>query len=438
MAARDPLEWLAGLPLPWLRRCRIPEDTDAITTRGPEAPGATDVPAEAIEAIWQATLAYYRTGITPALQLCIRHRGRVVLDRAIGHARGNAPGAPPDAEKVLATVDTPMNVFSSAKLVAAMVIHKLDELGALHLEDRVCQYVPEFGKLHKQWITFRHLLAHRAGIANLPSEALDLDLLEQPDRICELVCEMRPATRPGRLVSYHAISTGFVLAEVVRRVTGGTIRELTRKEFRDPLGLRWLDFGVEPEDVPLVALNAVTGPPPPPPISSMLTRALGRPLDAIVELSNDPRFMRGIVPSGNLVTTARDLSAFLQCMLDEGELGGVRIFHPRTIEHALNEASYREVDLTLFLPLRYGLGPMLGDSPVGIFGPETPRAFGHLGLSNVIPWADPDRDLSVALLTTGKAVISLHAIRLLQLLLIINRTFPRHAERAEPREGAAR
>lgn len=437
MAVRDPLEWLAGLPLPLLRRCHVAHDLEAISSRGEEAPGSTDVSAEAVEEVWQAALAFYRTGITPALQLCIRHRGRVVLDRAIGHARGNAPGDPPDGEQVLATVETPMNVFSSAKLVAAMAIHKLDELGALHLEDRVCQYIPEFGRHHKQWITFRHLLAHRAGIANLPGEALDLDLLERPDRICELVCDMKPATRPGRLVSYHAISTGFVLAEAVRRITGSTIRELVRKEFREPLGLRWLHFGVDPEDVHRVALNAATGPPPPPPISTLLTRALGRPLDAIVELSNDPRFLCGIVPSGNLVTTARDFSAFLQCMLDGGELGGVRVFHPRTIEHALNEASYREVDLTLFLPLRYGLGPMLGDSPIGIFGPHTAHAFGHLGLANVMPWADPDRDLSVALLTTGKPILSLHAIRLVQLLLCINRIFPRHEVRIRPERDEA-
>jgi CubicO group peptidase (beta-lactamase class C family) len=397
-----------------------------VTRRGrEEPPDGDDVSPEDVEALWAAARAFYRTGVTPALQLCIRHRGRIVLNRSLGHARGNAPGAPVSGPKVVATPETPMNVFSSAKLVAAMVIHKLDELGALHLEDRVCEYIPEFGRRRKQWITFRHLLAHRAGIPNLPPAALDLDLLARPDRLCELICELEPATRPGRLVSYHAISTGFVLAEVVRRVTGSTIREVLEKEVREPLGLRWLHFGVAPEEAPLVAENALTGPPPPPPLSMLLTRALGKPLADVIDISNDARFHTGIIPAGNLVTTAEDLSAFLQCMLQEGELGGVRIFHPHTIQHALNEASYREVDLTLLLPLRYGLGPMLGDSPIGIFGPETRRAFGHLGLSNVFPWADPEREISVAFITTGKAILSLHAIRLLQLLVAINRAFPR-------------
>jgi CubicO group peptidase (beta-lactamase class C family) len=160
----------------------------------------------------------------------------------------------------------------------------------------------------------------------------------------------------------------------------------------------------------------------------MLARALGKPWPEIVALSNDPRFVTGIIPSGNLETTAEDFSLFLECMLRDGEVDGVRVFEPATVRHALNEASYREIDLTLFLPLRYGLGPMLGDRPIGIFGPNTEHAFGHLGLSNIFPWADPDRDISVALLTTGKAVISAHAVRLVQLLATINSAFPRADE----------
>ena len=423
----DPLSLLGRAPVRFLARCAVPRDLDSVTAIGPEEkPTGAGVEPSAIEAVWKAARAFYRTGITPALQLCIRHRGRIVLNRALGHARGNAPDDPSDAPKVLATTETPSNVFSTAKLITAMVIHKLDERGVLHLEDRVCQYIPEFGRHRKQWITLRHLLSHRAGIPNLPPAALDLDLLDQPDRICELLCEMEPRTRPGSLVAYHAISGGFILGEVVRRATGSSIREVLEKEIREPLGLRWLHYGVKPEDVPAIAQNAFTGPPPPPPVGRMLARALGRPLREIVEMSNDPRFLTGIIPSGNLITTAQDLSAFLECMRCEGELDGVRVFEPRTIRHALNEASYRNVDLTLFMPLRFGLGPMLGDSPVGIFGRETSKAFGHVGLSNVFPWADPEREISVALLTTGKPILSLHAVRLLQLLGAIGRAFPRN------------
>jgi CubicO group peptidase (beta-lactamase class C family) len=426
----DPLAWLARAPIPFLARCRVPSDLESVTHYGQEdSLGGTGVDAGAIEEIWSAARALYRTGTTPALQLCVRRRGRVVLNRSLGHARGNAPGDPEDGERVLVTPETPVNVFSAAKLVTAMIVHKLDEQGALHLEDRICEHLPEFASHGKKWITIRHVLSHRAGIPNLPSEALDLDLLARPEEISRLVCELEIATRPGRLVSYHAISTGFVLAELVRRVTGASIRDVLEKEIRKPLGLRWLHFGVAADQVALVARNAVTGPPPPPPVRQMLTRALGKPLAEVVALSNDPRFLMGVIPSGNLETTAEDLSAFLQCMLDEGEYHGVRVFDRRTIRHALNEASYREVDLTLFLPLRYALGPMLGDDPVGVFGPDTEHAFGHLGLSNIFPWADPRREIAVALLTTGKPILSLHTLRLVQLLVAINRVFPRRSSK---------
>ncbi len=425
--ARNPAHSLfSSFPFPRSGRCPVPEDLSEVLSVGDEVSAArAGCQPGGPEEVWSRAEALYRSGVTPALQLCVRYRGHVVLDRCLGHARGNAPTDPADGPKPLATTHTPMNVFSSAKLVTAMLIHKLDEQGQLHLEDRVSDYIPEFGRHGKRWITFRHLLSHRAGIPNLPPEALDLDLLADPDLMCEMICGLKRAGRPGRFVAYHAISTGFVFAEVVRRITGQTIREVLQKEFREPLGLEWLHYGVAPEDVERVAQNAATGPPIPYPMARMLERALGRPWTDIIDMSNDPRFLTGIVPAGCLLTTARDLSAFLQCMLNDGELDGARVFEPRTIHHALNEASYRKIDMTLFMPLRYGLGPMLGDDPIGIFGPNSRHAFGHVGLSNVFPWADADRDIAVTLITTGKAIVSPHVIPLWQLLSTIGRVFPR-------------
>ncbi len=423
------MDWLQQLrraPMFGAEYCRIPSDLATVTHLAPEdSLDGTGVEREAIESVWQAAEAFYRSGVTPGLQLCIRRRGRVVLNRALGHARGNAPRDAEDAEKVPFTPETPMNIFSSSKLVTAMVIHKLDELGALHLENRVSDYIPEFASHGKRWITLRHILSHQAGIPNIPPEALDLDLLGQPDRICEMICAMERSGRPGRMVAYHAISGGFVLAEVVHRATGKTIQEVLEQEIRVPLGVRWLRYGVEPEDVERVAVNAFTGPPTFPPLKQMLIRTLGRDIREIVEMSNDPRFLTGIIPSANVITTAFDFSAFLQCLLDGGVFEGTRVFDARTVDHMRNEASYRQIDLTLFVPFRYGLGPMLGDDPVGIFGPRTARAFGHLGLSNVFPWADPDREISVAMFTTGKPIMSLHAVRLVQLISAINSEFPR-------------
>jgi CubicO group peptidase (beta-lactamase class C family) len=426
----DPIQWLTGLPIRGVARCRVPDDPESVASRGAEVPAReVGVDPDAIERIWRAALRLYATGVHPALQICIRHRGAVVLHRAVGHAAGNAPQDPEELPKVLASPETPFNIFSASKAVTAMVIHKLDEMGMLRLDDRVCDFIPDFGRHGKHRITLRHILAHRAGIPNLPPEAIDLDLLGRPDRVVEILCDARPRSRPGRLLAYHAVSGGFVLAEVVRQVCGQEIGHVLAKEILAPLRLRWMRYGVRREELPLVAENALTGPPVPPPLAQILRGALGTSLAHVVELSNDPRFLLGTIPSANIVTTAFELAAFFQCLLQEGELDGVRVFDPRTLHRAISEQSIWEIDFTLGLPIRYGLGFMLGDR-LSLFGPDNPAAFGHLGLSNVLAWADPERELAVAILNSGKPAISLHVVPLVQLLWEIARSFPR--ERRPP------
>jgi CubicO group peptidase (beta-lactamase class C family) len=429
--AVDPLEFVTRLPIPWLARCRVPHDLASVTCIGEEAPAREARTARgAVDRVWSAIEALYRSGVHPAIQVCIRRHGHVVLHRAIGHASGNAPDDPPDADKRPVTLDTPFTIFSASKAITGMVIHKLDEQRVLHLEDRVCDYIPEFGRRGKHRVTLRHVLSHRAGIPNLPPDSIDLDLLARPERVVQLLCDQQLSTRPGRWLAYHTVTGGFVLAEVVRRATGRDIRDVLRREITAPLGLEQLSFGVPPERIADVAVNAFTGPPPPPPIAQLLHRALGMGVREVVELSNDPRFLRGIVPSANVVATADDLSAFYQCLLDEGEWRGVRVFEPRTVRHATSEHSYWEIDFTLGVPLRYGLGFMLGGKNLSLFGPDNPNAFGHLGFSNTFSWADPDRDIAVAILTSGKPVVSLHVARVLQMLWAIAGAFPRSSRRA--------
>ena len=422
----DLLHQLTRLEVPFLARCRVPRDLASVTSVGEEAPASeAGLRPEAVERVWNSFEALYRTGVHPAVQVCIRRHGVPVLHRSLGHAAGNAPDDPPDAPLIPATTETPFTIFSAAKAVTAMVIHKLDEKRLLHLEDRVCDFIPEFARNGKRRITIRHILSHRAGIPNLPPEAMELDFLDQPERIVEILASQRLRSRPGRLLAYHAVSGGFVLAEIVRRVTGDDIRTVLEREICEPLGFRWMRYGVRPGDIDFVARNAHTGPPVPPPISGVLRRALGVGMRDVISLSNDPRFVTGIIPSANVVTTAEELCSFYQCLLDEGELDGVRIFEPSTVRHATSEQSYWEIDLTLGLPLRYGLGFMLGDDRVSLFGWDNPLAFGHVGYTNMFSWADPERSLSVAVLTSGKPIVSTHVVRLLQTFVEMHRAFPK-------------
>jgi CubicO group peptidase (beta-lactamase class C family) len=214
---------------------------------------------------------------------------------------------------------------------------------------------------------------------------------------------------------------------VVRRATGSDIREVLRKEIAQPLGCRWLGYGVRPEETSRLARDEVTGLPVLPPVSWLVRRALGTSFADAIRLARDPGFLTGIVPAANAVASAEELCTFYQCLLDEGRFGDERVFEPRTVRHATVEQNYWDLDLTLGVPVRYGLGFVLGGDWVSPFGVGTRHAFGHLGLSNILTWADPDRALSVALLSSGKAFLSLNTLRFVNVLRAIGRAFPRGA-----------
>ncbi len=410
---------------PFSRRCPIPEDLGPLTRVGEEVParevGATP---EAVGDAWEAAQALYRTGLYPGMQLCIRCDGAVVLDRALGHLRGNGPDDPEDAPKVPVELDSPFCLYSASKAITAMVIHKLDEEGLLHLDDRVCEYIPEFDEGARRYITLRHVMGHRAGLPNLPKDSVDLDLLEDPDRIVRLLCDVPRQSRPGQRFAYHAVTGGFILGEVVRRATGQDIRSVLDKQVIEPLGFRFMNYGVSPDQVDLVADDALTGLPIHRLVEPLAERILGATLDRVIEMALDPRFRTGIIPAANVMASARELCAWYQCLLNEGELDGVRVYEPKTVRHAVNEHSYFEFDMTLLVPLRHGLGFMLGSQWVSPWGLATPRAFGHVGLSNIFGWADPDRRIAVALTTSGKPTASPEIARLVQLIARIGDAFP--------------
>ena len=379
----------------------IPKSLAEVTMRAPEVdPRRVGVDRAGVEAIWSAVERFYKTGLQPALQLCVRRRGEVLIDRAIGHAAGNGPADPPDARKQLLTTDTPFCLFSASKAVTAMVVHLLDQQHLLHVNDPVSEYVPEFAKHGKQRVTIEHVLTHRAGIPNMPPEEMKLDNLAKPERIVQLLCDAEPTWPPGRRLAYHAITGGFILAEVVKRVTGKSIRAVLEAEILKPLGFRWMNYGVKPHDVSKVARNYFSGPRPLPPFAALSRRALGVEFTDVPELANDPRYLTAIVPAGNVVSNAHELSRFYQLLLNEGELDGIRIFEPRTIHRATSEQSYLEFDLTLSVPTRYSMGFMLGG--FGFYGPDTPQAYGHLGFINIVAWADPERQVAAALTNSGK------------------------------------
>lgn len=379
-----------------------------------------------MERIWQAARHWYAAGMQPAIQVCLRRDGRVVLNRAIGHGWGNAPDDPPAAEKIPVTTDTPFCAWSAAKAVATTVVHMLVERGAFSLDDRVCEYLPTYTSHGKDRTTIRHVVTHSAGVPFATGPRPDLNRMDDPDYTRLKLGELKPIHPPGLMHIYHGVTWGPLVREIVSAATGKSIRDILAAEILDPLGFRWTNFGVAEEDVPLVAPSHVTGKPLPPPVAKAFKIAVGGTMREIIPFGNTARFLTGVVPSSNLVSNADELSRFAEILVRGGELDGVRVLQPSTLSAATKECRRLRPDIADGLaPRRWGTGYMLGNKRFGPFGRDAPAAFGNTGLTNIAVWADPQRALSVAVVSSGKPGRHPEAKRYPALLDRINAEIPR-------------
>jgi CubicO group peptidase (beta-lactamase class C family) len=389
-----------------LGRIRLPDDLAAATTTAPEeSPERVGMTEHQVNRIWAAARNLYKSGVHPALALCVRRNGHVVIDRAIGHAYGNGPKDTPDTPKIPVTPETPYCVYSASKAITALVVHMLHERGALDINQRVTDFLPEYGAHGKGATTIAHVLSHRAAIPSLPRQLTDLDSFADMDIAVQAICAARPFVRPGTLLAYHAITGGIILGAVVQRATGRSIHDVLAAEILDPLNFRWGNYGVAPQDTGKVGLDYATGPRLLPPISMLVNRALSMPIEQVVEIAAEDRFRTAVIPSATVITTANELSRFYEIFRRGGELDGVRVMSPQTLRRALTQQSHLEIDLTLGFPTRFSYGLILGAKLISIYGLDTDLAFGHLGLINIMGWADPERGISVGLLTSGKAIV---------------------------------
>lgn len=132
--------------------------------------------------------------------------------------------------------DTLASIFSGSKALTSTCVHLLADRGEIDLDSPVADYWPEFGQAGKQDITVAMVLSHRSGVIGprirlTPSETLDWEW------VCRHIAEARPWWEPGTAQGYHMVSFGFILGEIVRRVTGGTLGQYLRTEIAEPLGI---------------------------------------------------------------------------------------------------------------------------------------------------------------------------------------------------------
>jgi CubicO group peptidase (beta-lactamase class C family) len=382
-------------------RIRVPADLDAVTHVGPEDHSV--IGRASVERIWAAAGHWYRAGMHPAIQLCLRHNGNVVLNRAIGHGWGNGPADPPDAERIPVTTETPFCAYSAAKAITSTVVHMLVERGCFSLDDRVCDYLPTYTSHGKDRTTIRHVMTHSAGIPIHTGPRPDLRRMDDSDYTREKLGELKPLYRPGLVHIYHGLTWGPLVREIVSAATGKSIRDILAAEILDPLGFRWTNYGVSPHDVDSVAPSHATGKPLRGPVATVFRLAVGGSMQKIIPFSNTPAYLTSVLPSSNTVSTAYELSRFAEILRRGGELDGVRIMQPETLRSAVKQCRRLRPDVAVGLaPLRWGTGYMLGSNRFGPFGRGAPRAFGHTGLTNIAIWADPSRGLAAGLISSGK------------------------------------
>jgi CubicO group peptidase (beta-lactamase class C family) len=293
--------------------------------------------------------------------------------------------------------DTLVNVYSTTKGMTALCAHRLVDEGRLDLDAPVARYWPEFAAAGKGEIPVRWLLSHRAGLAAvrapLPGEAL-----YDWDAMCRALAAETPWWTPGETHGYHAVTFGWLVGELVRRIDGRSLGRYFREEVAQPLGA---DFHIGLPD----ALHARAGEMGaiPPPLQdgegmslaaliagdpeSLAARAFLNPPSMLLG-PNHAEWRRAEIPGANGHASAAGVARVYAALACGGRLDGVSLLSPEGIERCRSEQSHGR-DYVLQISTRVGLGFMLSqDAPLAAFGPN-PGAFGHPGAGGSVGFADP-------------------------------------------------
>jgi CubicO group peptidase (beta-lactamase class C family) len=307
--------------------------------------------------------------------------GRSVVDLWGGAA--DAAGDRPWQE------DTLQLVFSATKGVTAICANHLVEAGRLDLDAPVAKYWPEFAANGKAHITVRWVLSHRAGLANVEGELTLEDVLAW-DPVVEAIARQPTNWEPGTEHGYHVRSYGWIVGEIVRRITGVPIGDYLAREIAAPLDLDfWIGLPHElhdrcaeliPPEGGMDALAKILG------ADSLTARAMSGPsnLFAYDHMWNRSEILAASMPSSNGVGTARALARLYAATV--GEVDGVRVLGADAAR-AAREVHSDGPDKVILVPTRYGLGFML---PPMLGGGCGKNAFGHPGAGGSLGFADPD------------------------------------------------
>ena len=267
--------------------------------------------------------------------------------------------------------DTIAGVASTSKTVTALCALLLADRGELDLDAPVARYWPAFAQAGKAGVLVRHLLGHTSGLPGW-TEKISFEDLYDWEKATDLLARQAPWWTPGEASAYHAITQGFLVGEVVRRIAGRSLGRFLADEIAGPLGADF-HIGLAPEHDHRVA-PSIAAPPPapdPPPVldpGSMFARIAGNPVIPPLDQIDD-RWLRAEIPASNGVGNARSVAQLMAVLACGGETRGRRLMSPAGCEAVMRQQS-DGVDLAFLAPVRWAMGFALELGGLS-FGPRT-------------------------------------------------------------------
>ena len=335
-----------------------------------------------------AFAANFESGTEVGASAAIVLDGKPVVDIWAGHA---------DKAKTRPwTRDTIANIYSTTKGLTAICAHRLVDQGKLDLDAPVARYWPEFAAAGKANLPVRFLLSHRAGLPAV-RKPLPAEALFNWNAMTAALADQEPWWEPGTKHGYHAITYGWLVGEVIHRITGKTPGTYFRDELAKPLGLEaHIGLGAEYDSR---TAEMIAAPPPAPGQPNIFAEVLNNPESVTAKAFGNPplMFKPGLVntrewraaelPAANGHATARALARLYGALARGGEVvDGYRVLTPKSITQCHTEQSSGP-DEVLFLSTRFGLGFMMSQ-PGAMLGPNE-RSFGHPGAGGSLGYADP-------------------------------------------------
>ncbi|MDY7080844.1 MAG: serine hydrolase domain-containing protein, partial [Halobacteria archaeon] len=312
---------------------------------------------------------HLEAGLQHGAQLAVYKDGEQVVDFA-GGVTGSDDAD--DDEVQDTTTDTKHVLFSTTKPYAGVCLHQLVEDGEASYDDQVVEYWNAFdrGDDRKADVTVRHVLSHQVGMPIGTADA-DPDSWSDWDSVVEMTEEDSLHFEPGEKPAYHALTYGWLVGELVRRISGTPIDKYARENVFEPLGMDDTYIGL-PDSIPADEVATLTGYEE---FDRCRTPDVGLgTLDnrEAAELFNREDVRRSVVPAATGIGTASDMAKFYACLVNGGELDGERILQEGTVDEATAVEAETEEDYTLGVPRRYALGFERGGTPWDKYGVLTP------------------------------------------------------------------